>query len=40
MLRARERAPLRATIHALGPLLASINRRVRVIVDVDPVAML
>jgi hypothetical protein len=40
MLRARERAPLRAAIQALGPLLASVDRKVRVVVDVDPVAML
>jgi primosomal protein N' (replication factor Y) len=40
MLRARERGPLRAAIQALGPLLASVDRKVRVVVDVDPVAML
>ncbi len=40
MLRAAERGPLRAVLRSLGPLLAKVDRRARVVVDVDPVSML
>jgi primosomal protein N' (replication factor Y) len=40
LLRAKERGPLRAAIHALEPTVGGFDRRVRVVIDVDPVAML
>ncbi len=40
MLRATERGPLRAVLRGLSEGLARVDRRVRVVVDVDPVAML
>ncbi|MFT3775059.1 MAG: primosomal protein N' [Minicystis sp.] len=40
MLRAKDRGPLRAVIAALHRELSRIDRRVRVVIDVDPVAML
>jgi primosomal protein N' (replication factor Y) len=40
MLRAKERGTLRAAVQALGPMIASFDRRVRIVIDVDPVAML
>ncbi|APR84989.1 Helicase PriA essential for oriC/DnaA-independent DNA replication [Minicystis rosea] len=40
MLRARDRGPLRAVIAALHRELPRLDRRVRVVIDVDPVAML
>ena len=40
MLRAAERGPLRAVLRGLQEGLARVDRRVRAVVDVDPVAML
>jgi primosomal protein N' (replication factor Y) len=40
MLRARERGPLRAVLGAVWAVIERLDRRVRVAVDVDPVAML
>jgi len=40
MLRARERTHLRAVIEALAPVREGADRRVRIVVDVDPVSML
>jgi primosomal protein N' (replication factor Y) len=40
LLRADERAPLRAVVAALAAKLGGLDRRVRAAVDVDPVAML
>jgi primosomal protein N' (replication factor Y) len=40
LLRARERGPLRAVLAALGDVRTSVDRRVRVAIDVDPVSML
>ncbi|MFO0618286.1 MAG: primosomal protein N' [Polyangiaceae bacterium] len=40
MLRAAERPPLRAMLTRLEPILAKLDRRVRAIIDVDPVSML
>jgi primosomal protein N' (replication factor Y) len=40
MLRARERGPLRAALGAVREGIERIDRRVRAVVDVDPVAML
>lgn len=40
LLRAKERAPLRAALRALGDVREKADRRVRVAIDVDPVAML
>ena len=40
LLRAEERAPLRAVVAALAAKLGGLDRRVRAAVDVDPVAML
>jgi primosomal protein N' (replication factor Y) len=40
MLRAKERAPLRAVIAALRGEVERVDRRVRVVIDVDPMAML
>jgi primosomal protein N' (replication factor Y) len=40
LLRARERGPLRAVLAGLGDVRDKIDRRVRAVIDVDPVAML
>jgi primosomal protein N' (replication factor Y) (superfamily II helicase) len=40
LLRARERGPLRAVLAGLREGIDRMDRRVRVVVDVDPVAML
>lgn len=40
LLRARERGPLRAAIAAVSEVKEAADRRVRVAIDVDPVAML
>jgi primosomal protein N' (replication factor Y) (superfamily II helicase) len=40
MLRAKDRGPLRAVLEGLGDLRESADRRVRVVVDVDPNSML
>jgi primosomal protein N' (replication factor Y) len=40
LLRARERAPLRAVLSAIGAARDRVDARVRVVFDVDPVAML
>ncbi|MBM4360294.1 MAG: primosomal protein N' [Deltaproteobacteria bacterium] len=40
MLRARDRAPLRAVLLALARFLPELHRDVRVVLDVDPVSML
>jgi len=40
LLRARERGPLRAALAAIADLREAADRRVRIAVDVDPVAML
>jgi primosomal protein N' len=40
MLRANERPPLRAALQAVDAALADLDRRVRAVIDVDPVAML
>ena len=40
MLRARERGPLRAVIAELAPAIGKLDRRVRALIDVDPVSML
>jgi primosomal protein N' (replication factor Y) len=40
MLRAAERGPLRAALSAVREGMGRIDRRARVVVDVDPVAML
>ena len=40
MLRARERPPLRAVLAALAGSLGKLDRRVRAVIDVDPVSML
>src|SRR5262249_46223950 len=40
MLRAEKRPPLRAAIAAVRDGIARLDRRVRAVIDVDPVAML
>ena len=40
MLRATERGPLRAVLAGLREVIERVDRRIRVVVDVDPVAML
>jgi primosomal protein N' (replication factor Y) len=40
MLRAKDRAPLRAVLTAVRAAMDKLDRRVRAVIDVDPVAML
>jgi len=40
LVRAAERPPLRAVLHAIDRALAEVPKRVRAVLDVDPVAML
>jgi len=40
MLRAKERAPLRAVLAAIERRLPALDKRVRAVIDVDPVSML
>jgi len=40
MLRAAERGPLRAALGGVREAMERVDRRVRVVIDVDPVAML
>jgi primosomal protein N' (replication factor Y) len=40
MLRSKERGPLRAALAAIDPRLRELDRRVRAIIDVDPVGMM
>jgi primosomal protein N' (replication factor Y) len=40
MLRAADRGPLRAVLAVVRDGMERVDRRVRVVIDVDPVAML